>query len=249
MKSEPIRTDAALAKTETTKSAGKKAKPSVVSTSKKTARAMSPKAESRRLQLNESKRATIIHAALGLFSRFGLHGTSLDQVATSANVSKTNLLYYFGSKEDLYVHVMRHLLDIWLSPLRGFNVEQDPLEAIGNYIQVKLELSRDHPAESRLFCMEIMQGAPLIKDQLEQPLRDLVAAKVMVIQAWIDSGKLAKVDPYHLIFSLWSTTQHYADFSTQVQAVTGKTLQDPTFFEEVLANLKGLILNGIKPRP
>jgi len=209
---------------------------------------MSPKAEDRRLQLIESKRATIIHAALGLFSRFGLHGTSLEQVASSANVSKTNLLYYFASKEDLYVHVMQHLLDIWLSPLRGFNVEQDPIEAIGNYIRVKLELSRDHPAESRLFCMEIMQGAPLIKDQLEQPLRDLVAAKVTVIQAWTDSGKLAKIDPYHLIFSLWSTTQHYADFSTQVQAVTGKTLDDPVFFEEVLGNLKGLILEGIRPR-
>ncbi|WP_297842192.1 HTH-type transcriptional regulator RutR [Pseudomonas sp.] len=209
---------------------------------------MSPKAEDRRLQLIESKRATIIHAALGLFSRFGLHGTSLEQVASSANVSKTNVLYYFASKEDLYVHVMQHLLDIWLSPLRGFNVEQDPIEAIGNYIRVKLELSRDHPAESRLFCMEIMQGAPLIKDQLEQPLRDLVAAKVTVIQAWIDSGKLAKIDPYHLIFSLWSTTQHYADFSTQVQAVTGKTLDDSVFFEEVLGNLKGLILDGIRPR-
>ena len=96
--------------------------------------------------------------------------------------------------------------------------------------------------------MEIMQGAPLIKDQLEQPLRDLVAAKVTVIQAWTDSGKLAKIDPYHLIFSLWSTTQHYADFSTQVQAVTGKTLDDPVFFEEVLGNLKGLILEGIRPR-
>jgi TetR/AcrR family transcriptional regulator len=214
----------------------------------KAPRTLSPKAESRRLLLVEGKRNAIIQAALQLFSQFGLHGTSLDQVASSANVSKTNLLYYFAGKEDLYANVMQHLLDIWLSPLRGFNPQQDPLQAIGSYIRVKLELSRDHPAESRLFCMEVMQGAPLIMNQLEGPLRDLVANKVQVIQGWIDAGKLARIDPLHLIFSLWSTTQHYADFSTQVRAVSGKTLADPEFFEEVLANLQTLILRGIEPR-
>lgn len=209
---------------------------------------MSPLAESRRLQQVEGKRNAIIQAAVVLFSQFGLHGTRLEQVASSANVSKTNLLYYFASKEALYAHVMQYLLDIWLSPLKSFNPQQDPLQAIGDYIRVKLELSRDYPAESRLFCMEVMQGAPIIKHQLEQPLRELVANKVAVIQEWMDTGKLAKSDPYHLIFSLWSTTQHYADFSVQVQAVTGKTLADPTFFEEVLENLKALILRGIEPR-
>nr|WP_263261107.1 HTH-type transcriptional regulator RutR [Pseudomonas sp. RIT-PI-S] len=210
---------------------------------------MSEKAQSRRAQLVENKRTVIIQAALKLFSMYGLHGTSLEQVATAADVSKTNLLYYFGSKEDLYVSVLEHLLEVWLHPLRGFSAEQDPIEAIGEYIRVKLELSRDHPAESKLFCMEIMQGAPLISAQLEQPLRELVAMKVQVIGEWIEAGKLERIDPYHLIFNLWSTTQHYADFSTQVQAVTGKTLADPEFFTQTLENIKGLIFNGIKPRP
>ena len=204
---------------------------------------------SRRLRLTESKRSAILDAALAIFSRFGLHGTSLDQVASMADVSKTNLLYYFASKEELYISVLRQLLEVWLRPLRGFSVEQDPVQAISEYIRVKLELSRDHPAESRLFCLEIIQGAPLLLGELEQPLRDIVEAKVAVIQAWIDAGKLAPVEPHHLIFSLWATTQHYADFRTQIDAVTGKTLDDPQFFSEVLENLQGLVLNGIRPRP
>lgn len=212
-------------------------------------RKISEKARNRRLQMVENKRAVIIQAALGLFSIYGLHGTSLDQVASSADVSKTNLLYYFKSKEDLYVCVLEHVLEIWLAPLRGFSTEQDPLEAIGQYIRVKLELSRDHCAESKLFCMEIMQGAPLIRSQLTQPLRDLVASKVGVIEQWVKAGKLAPVDPYHLIFTLWSTTQHYADFGAQVHAVTGKSLSDPVFFEDTLASIKALVFNGLKPRP
>ncbi len=211
-------------------------------------RVPSASAQDRRLRMIESKRTSILHAALELFSRFGLHGTSLDQVATQADVSKTNLLYYFGNKEELYINVLRQLLEVWLQPLQAFSVEQDPVEAISEYLRVKLELSRDHPAESRLFCMEIMQGAPLLLGELQQPLHDLVENKVAVIQAWIDAGKLAPIAPHHLIFSLWATTQHYADFRVQVEAVAGKTLDDPAFFEETLKSLQSLILNGVRPR-
>jgi TetR/AcrR family transcriptional regulator len=229
------------------KASGKVDEPAVGAKAK-VARTMSAKSERRRQSQIKNKRDTIIQAALGLFSRFGMHGTSLDQVAAAADVSKTNLLYYFSSKEDLYTNVLQHLLEIWLLPLGGFDAEQQPLEVIALYIRAKLELSRDHPAESKLFCMEIMQGAPLIKAQLEQQLQQMVANKVAVITGWIDAGQLAPVDPYHLIFSIWSITQHYADFSAQVQAITGKTLADPLFFDEVLRNLQNLICQGLRPR-
>ena len=75
----------------------------------------------RRLRQIEDKRAAILRAALGLFSRFGLHGTSVDQVAARADVSKSNLLYYFANKEELYVSVLRELLAVWIEPLRGFS--------------------------------------------------------------------------------------------------------------------------------
>lgn len=202
----------------------------------------------RRLRNSEKKRATILDAALSNFSQYGLHGASIDQIALQADVSKTNLFYYFSNKEELYVNVLRELLDLWLKPLRAFTVEQDPVEAIRDYIRVKLEFSRDHPAESRLFCMEVMQGAPLMLTELQQPLHDLVENKIEVIQTWIDQGKLAPVEPYHLVFSLWATTQHYADFRVQVEAVAGKTLEDPDFFHETLSSLETIILDGIRPR-
>lgn len=202
----------------------------------------------RRKRLMETKRSAIMEAALDIFSRYGLHGTSLDQVASQADVSKTNLLYYFASKEELYINVLRQLMEVWLRPLQAFSVEQDPVEAIGDYLQVKLELSRDHPAESRLFCLEVIQGAPLLLEELRTSLREIVESKVAVINAWIESGKLAPVEPHHLIFSLWATTQHYADFRVQVEAVSGRTLDDPAFFAETLANLKMLVLQGICPR-
>jgi TetR/AcrR family transcriptional regulator len=200
---------------------------------------------SRRLRQIEDKRSAILSAALGLFSRYGLHGTTVDQVAARADVSKSNLLYYFANKEELYVSVLRELLEVWLEPLRSFTVEQDPREAIAAYIRRKLVISRDRPDASRLFCLEMIQGAPLLRDELARELRDLVSAKSEVIRAWVAAGRLAPVEPHHLVFALWALTQHYADFAVQVQAITGQTLDNPAFFEQAVDNVQRLVLEGI----
>ncbi|MEH3085214.1 MAG: HTH-type transcriptional regulator RutR [Xylophilus ampelinus] len=202
-------------------------------------------APGRRLQSLERKRSAILEAALHCFSRLGLHGTSVDQVAARAQVSKSNLLYYFGSKEDLYVAVLRDLLDLWLEPLREeFVPERDPAEAIRRYVARKMVDSRDHPDASRLFCLEMVRGAPLLREELDRGLAPLVEEKAAVVRGWIADGRMAPVAPKHLIFLLWSTTQHYADFAVQVEAVSGRTLADPDFFDEAVASLQALVLGG-----
>lgn len=208
-----------------------------------------PKSASRQLRKVEDKRNAVLGAALALFSRHGLHGTSVDQVAARAAVSKSSLLYYFASKEELYVAVLRDLLTVWLEPLRGFSAEQEPRAAIADYIRRKLVISRDRPDASRLFCLEMIQGAPLLRDELACELRDLVERKAEVIKTWVADGKLAPVDPYHLVFSLWAVTQHYADFAAQVEAVAGRTLNDEVFFEQTVLNVQRILLEGVACRP
>ncbi|WP_313652422.1 HTH-type transcriptional regulator RutR [Pantoea sp.] len=206
------------------------------------------KKPTRRSRAVAAKRAAILDAALTFFSQFGIHGTSLDKVAELADVSKTNLLYYFPSKEALYVAVLKEILDVWLAPLRALTHDQDPLMAIRHYIRLKLEVSRDHPQASRLFCLEMLQSAPLLKGELAGDLKQLVDDKAAIIERWIAEGRLAGVQPQHLIFMLWATTQHYADFATQVEAVTGQTLSDPAFFDQTVDNVQRMIIEGIRVR-
>ena len=125
----------------------------------------------------------------------------------------------------------------------------DPVEAISRYIRRKVEFSRTNPDASRLFCLEIVQGAPLIGHELRGSLKELVDANAAVIDAWIRDGRLKPVDPRHLIFAIWSTTQHYADFADQVEAVAGRRLADDAFFEQVVASIQLIILEGIRPPP
>lgn len=209
---------------------------------------LAAKVPTRRSRAVAAKRSAILAAALEFFSQYGIHGTSLDKVAERADVSKTNLLYYFSSKEELYIAVLKDLLDVWLAPLRALRADQQPLDAICHYIRLKLEVSRDYPQASRLFCLEMLQGAPLLKAELDGDLRHLVGEKAAIIEQWVNEGKLAAVQPHHLIFMLWATTQHYADFATQVEAVTGQTLNDEAFFAQTVENVQRMVIEGIRVR-
>lgn len=196
----------------------------------------------------EKRRAGMRQAALHFFSRFGLHGTSLDQVAERAGVSKTNLIYHYPTKEALYTAVLSEMLELWIAPFQALQPEADALPAIRHYIRLKLELSRDHADASRLFCLEMVQGAPHLGAMLEGSLRELVDDKASVIEHWVERGDIATTDAWHLFYLLWATTQHYADFAVQIEAISGNTLKDPDFLESAVSNLQTIIMTGLTPR-
>jgi TetR/AcrR family transcriptional regulator len=204
--------------------------------------------ESRRERTARAKRVQILDAALDVFSRSGLQGARLEDIAYKANISKANLFYYFTTKEAIYLAVLMRTLDEWLTPLRDFTVEGDPVEEIIRYVTDKMEHSRAAPAASRLLCMEMLAGAPLLGDMLRGPLKKLVDEKTAVIREWASSGRIANIDPYHLLFMIWATTQHYADFSVQIETFTGRTLDNPAFAKKACDNILELFLHGLSPR-
>jgi TetR/AcrR family transcriptional regulator len=174
-----------------------------------------------RSRIQQKNREVILDAALEVFSLHGFRGATLDQIAEVAGLSKPNLLYYFRSKEEVHTALLTGLLDTWLDPLRAMDPMGDPLREILAYVRRKLDLARDYPRESRLFAGEILQGAPRMRSSIEGDLRALVDDKAAVLTGWIEEGRIARVDPVHLIFSIWALTQHYADFDVQVRAVLG----------------------------
>ena len=162
-----------------------------------------------RTRIQERNSAAILEAALDVFSAHGFRGATLDQIAEVAGLSKPNLLYYFPSKEAVH-------------PLRAMDPKGEPVTEIMAYVHRKMELSRDFPRESRLFANEILQGAPRMKAVIETDLKDLVDEKCAVLAGWMAEGRIARLSPHHLIFSIWALTQHYADFDVQVRAVLGE---------------------------
>jgi len=199
-----------------------------------------------RTRIQIEKRELILEAALEIFAQHGFRGATIDQIADAAGMSKPNLLYYFKSKDDIHRTLIQRLLDTWLAPLREIDDIGDPVTELRSYIRRKLEMARDYPRESRLFANEILQGAPRVLPMLEGELKALVDEKVQVIKGWMRAGKIARIDPYHLIFAIWATTQHYADFDVQVRAVLGPARDGEGRFEDAARFLEQLFVEGLR---
>lgn len=192
-----------------------------------------------------AKAEAILDAALGVFAAQGFRGATLDQIAEAAGLSKPNLLYYYASKEAVHRALMDRLLDSWLAPLRAIDPAGDPQAEIRAYVRRKIEMARDLPRESRLFADEVLQGAPRLGGVFSGPLKALVDEKAEAIRAWAATGRIAPVDPHHLIFSIWAVTQHYADFDAQVRAVLGNG--DAGRFEDAARFLDHLFARALAP--
>jgi TetR/AcrR family transcriptional regulator len=199
----------------------------------------------RKTRIQAQNEDLILKAALEAFSAYGFRGATVDQIAAACGLSKPNLLYYFRRKEDLYVAVLEHTLHDWLEPLRNLDAGGEPIAEITRYIRTKIRLSRDNPKASRLFANEILHGATAIGAYLKGPLKELVDEKAAIIRRWSAEGRLNPVDPHHLIFAIWATTQHYADFEPQVSAVTGNP---PGLMATAEETLTTLFVEGLKPR-
>ena len=93
----------------------------------------------------------------------------------------------------------------------------------------------------------MLAGAPHIGTFLQTELKQLVDEKAAIFQGWIDDERLAPCDPRHLLFAIWSTTQHYADFSVQIRHVLDLKPGDVSYYDEAARMLETLFLGQLMP--
>ncbi|MDF1669578.1 MAG: TetR/AcrR family transcriptional regulator [Roseovarius sp.] len=196
-------------------------------------------------EIRQENERLILNAAEKTFAEAGFGGATMQLIADVAGLPKANLHYYFPTKEALYRQVVQAIFQDWLKAADVFDAAPGPVEGIGAYIDAKLEISRRHPAGSKVWASEVMHRAPVIQDYLETTLVEWTEGRMAVIQRWIDEGKMDAVNPRHLLYMLWATTQHYADFGHQIETLnSGKPYSDAQW-DEVKTSVKTIILKGI----
>jgi TetR/AcrR family transcriptional regulator len=195
-------------------------------------------------QIRERNRERILAAAEEEFSLNGFRGATVQRIAERADLPKSNVLYYFSNKKLIYYALFDNIMGRWNAVLSNMKPDDDPALALASFIRTKVEISRTHPLASRLFAMEIIQGAPLLKDYLCIGMREWVRGRSEVIQQWIDAGRMAPVDPVQLILLIWSSTQHYADFQAQILMVEDKEAYGQKDFDHAADFLTTVILRG-----
>jgi len=195
--------------------------------------------------VRQKNKGLIFNAAKKEFVTFGFKGASIKRIAERAGLPRTNIHYYFADKEDLYRQLLSDILQVWNSSFGNFSVTDEPKVALRAYIRAKVLFSQTDPDASRLFASEIIHGAPFLHDYLQTDFRLWVTEKVSIINTWQAQGKIKPVNAYHVLFIIWSATQHYADFACQVTAAMAKPSLTDEDFEQVVDSLTQIILTGI----
>jgi len=204
-----------------------------------------PERQTKRDTIRRENERVILAAAEKVFAEAGFGGATMQLIADMAGLPKANLHYYFATKEELYRRVVRQIFEIWLHAADCFDNAPGPVEGIGAYVEAKMDISRRHPYGSKVWASEVMHGAPVIQDYLETTLRDWTEGRVAVIRRWIDQGQMAQVDPHHLLYLLWATTQHYADFGHQIETLNGGRPMSDAQWRAATASVKAIVLAGI----
>ncbi|GBH26932.1 TetR/AcrR family transcriptional regulator [Burkholderia vietnamiensis] len=176
----------------------------------------------RKAHIRASNEAHLLACAEAVFAERGLDGASTAMIAERAGLPKANLHYYFPTKLALYRRVLDDLFEDWHRAAGSFEAGDDPVEAIGGYVRAKMDLSRRRPLGSKVWANEIIHGAAHMQDILSARVKPWFETRVKVIEGWIARGLLAPIDAPALLYLIWATTQHYADFDAQIRALSGK---------------------------
>ena len=191
----------------------------------------------------------IINSAQEEFILHGYKGATVRGIAERAGLPTANVMYYFKNKENIYHAVLEQTMNMWNQAIDDIKQEDGAKVAIEKYVAAKVRMSFEHPAASKIFAMEIIQGGQNLNEYARTYQRQWIREKTKLFKHWIANGEMADIDPVNLFFLIWASTQHYADFDYQVMILNnGKRLTDSEF-EEKKQQVIDLILRSVGLNP
>lgn len=141
-------------------------------------------------------RNAIRDAALALFGDRGFEATSVGDIAAKAGVPKANVLYYFGSKDDLW----REAVDTLFAEVDAFYAERWPakpevsLDGLAQTMRVYLEACLRWPPYVQLNNLEGHADTWRMRWLAERHLKRHIAGARNYYRRLIRAGVLPDVD-------------------------------------------------------
>ncbi|CAM3653504.1 MULTISPECIES: TetR/AcrR family transcriptional regulator [Pseudomonadaceae] len=191
----------------------------------------------------------ILLAAEKVFAEKGYGGTAMADIAEQAELPRSNLHYYFSTKDELYRAVLLDLLEVWKQDAQCFELFDDPRVVLSSYIRAKMNHSRTRPHGSKVWANEIIHGAPMLGETLDDSLYTWAKMKEAKIRQWVEAKRILTVEPSALLYMIWASTQHYADFSHQVGVLNDHQPLSDVQFERAVQTVTAVILRGIGLEP
>ena len=173
----------------------------------------------------------ILAAALAEFSKKGLAGARVDAIAQRAQVNKRMLYHYFGDKQALYREIVRRK-----AGSKAQSTRKNPAD-LGEALAEWYDEESADQNWIRLLTWEALGSSSSGSDGARgEPFK----AMKSWIQAEQDAGRIAKLDPEHLMLALLAVDMFPVAFPQLTRAVTGRSPTDPAFKRRYKAFLREL---------
>jgi len=188
----------------------------------------------------------ILAAAEALFANRGFAGTSIQEIAAKAGVSKSNVFHHFKSKEELYITVIGCACNEArdrVFPLLG---GKEPFSMrLQRMMAGDLEFMFENPERARLVLREIMNTSPDDPDQLAPAvLRNNAEMLVETIREAQASGEVrADADPAAIAFLFLAANKFYFQTKNLIRHFPEVDFADD--HHRYIAKVSDLILNGV----
>tara|TARA_B110000483_G_scaffold18132_1_gene20023 strand:- start:267 stop:956 length:690 start_codon:yes stop_codon:yes gene_type:complete len=154
----------------------------------------------------------IILAATSVFQQHGFSGAKMQQIATTACVNKALIHYYFKNKEQLYIQVLGHIMDLYWTRLdQEISKANTAVELITNITNGMFEVLKENPECRGVILQELAQGGPFIEDvknQISLSCEPALLKIMTMLQGFMDQGEIRKMDPMGIFMNL-SGMCHY----------------------------------------
>ncbi len=143
----------------------------------------------------EDKRRRILEVAGRLFARYGFAETRMDDVAEEAGFGKGTVYRYFGSKEGLFIEVIRYGLEKLRRTIHErVDPIEDPVLRIKEAVFTYFRFFEEHPHLVKLLVHDQSQfQGQAIRLYLENYYLDLDRIKTTFVRAE-EEGRLQEVE-------------------------------------------------------
>jgi len=195
-------------------------------------------------------RAAILAAATTEFSRKGLHGARVDEIARCSGVNKRMIYHYFDDKNGLYLAVLeKSYTAIRTAELELSLAEQTPVEGMRTLVLFTWNYLSSHPEFLSLLATENLHRGANVKKLPH--IRKLHSPLIVMISKLLKRGVKQKlfrknVDPMQLYISMAALAFFYLSNKHTLSTIFGRDLNAPAARAERELHVVDVVLGYLR---
>jgi AcrR family transcriptional regulator len=183
----------------------------------------------RREREKKERRGTILDIAEAVFLEKGYSGTTMDEVASRAELSKGTLYLYYNSKEELYLGVnLRALRKMYELFTEAFSAGQTGLEKIRLIGEAYFKFAEKYPSyfDALLYfdthSIEKIRDFPLTREYIELGTKVRMTVSGTVEHGLRDGSIRAELQPELTGMLLWALSSGFIQFVARKEDIANQ---------------------------